>query len=172
MSAAFTGADLVYHHERYSDKIKNHFVSIEGQRRLNIKPELAHTRVAVTGFEHTVLLVGEVNTQDQKQIAENTMRTLPGVNTIINEIHIGPKLSHGQMLADSWITTKVKTRLLFSAHFDPDEVNVTTENATVFLMGELPEKQAKEAINIARYTKGVKKVVNAVTFLVPKDNHA
>ena len=67
---------------------------------------------------------------------------------------------------DSYLTTKVKTRILATAIFkkdknvEADRIKVVTENSVVFLLGVLTKNQASAASSIARKTPGVQKVVS------------
>ena len=67
---------------------------------------------------------------------------------------------------DSYLTTKVKTRILATAIFkkdknvEADRIKVVTENSVVFLLGVLTKNQASTASSIARKTPGVQKVVS------------
>jgi osmotically-inducible protein OsmY len=170
VSAAMTGADFVYHRHRMTDYAQNKFIGIEGQRRLNTEPFLAKTHLSVQSFENTTLLVGEVRTVQQKQLAENIIREVPGVTHVVNRIAIAPSLQAKQTLEDAWLSTKVKAQIILRADFDPDDISIITENRTVYLIGELTESHAQLAITIARQTEGVEKVVTLITYLIPK-NH-
>jgi osmotically-inducible protein OsmY len=60
---------------------------------------------------------------------------------------------------DSFITSKVKARLLDARGVSPVHVKVATEAGTVYLMGVVTEQEAEQAVELARTTGGVRKVV-------------
>ena len=65
----------------------------------------------------------------------------------------------GEAMSDTWITTKVKTRMLKDKALDVTRIKVITENGEVFLLGVVSRDQADLAVDIARNTAGVRKVV-------------
>ena len=71
----------------------------------------------------------------------------------------GMKAESNQPVTDTWITTKVKSRLATVDGLKSDDVSVTTVDGVVTLSGVLPTKVAvKKAIAVSRAVKGVKHV--------------
>jgi osmotically-inducible protein OsmY len=165
VDAALTGANLVYHHNRFTHYAENGFIGVEGQRRINAEPRLANQHISVTGFESTALLLGQARTPQQKKLAAELISDIPGVERVVNRISIGPPIDRGQILEDTWLSTKVKTQMMLYADFDPDDIKITTENGVVYLIGTLREEYAKQAIEIAQETEGVTRVVTLFTYL-------
>jgi osmotically-inducible protein OsmY len=65
---------------------------------------------------------------------------------------------------DAWVTTKVQAKYFLDADVKGHEINVDTRNGVVTLKGTVENGQQKtEAEEIARETKGVKRVVNQLT---------
>lgn len=65
----------------------------------------------------------------------------------------------GDEMDDGWITSKVKTQLLADADVSGLSINVDTEDNVVSLIGQVPNKMARDtAIRIASQTKGVLRV--------------
>ena len=60
---------------------------------------------------------------------------------------------------DSWITTKINSKLLSEANINPTRIKVITENKTVFLIGLVTEQEAEIASDTARRVANVEKVV-------------
>jgi osmotically-inducible protein OsmY len=66
-------------------------------------------------------------------------------------------------VADSVITTKVKTELLAEPALKSLEVHVETANGTVMLSGFVPSQaEVDKAVNVARNVKGVNKVQSSL----------
>jgi len=61
--------------------------------------------------------------------------------------------------SDSFITSKVKARFVDAGKFSPVHVKVVTEAGVVYLLGVVTDKEAEDAVEIARTTGGVRKVV-------------
>ena len=81
------------------------------------------------------------------------------MRNIANELQVGAPSSFSARANDSYITTKVKGRLLDSNKVNPIHVKVVTEAGVVYLMGIVTEQEAADAVDIARNTGGVVKVV-------------
>src|SRR5690554_883280 len=81
---------------------------------VNIKkahPDLESARINVHAFNAVVLLTGEVPREELRSIAGDTARRFRGVRQVHNEIQIRGTASLMSRGSDSWITTKVKSRL-------------------------------------------------------------
>jgi hyperosmotically inducible protein len=65
-------------------------------------------------------------------------------------------------VADSWITTKVKSEFAATKHVNATDISVSTVDGVVTLTGTVPSKQVKaKAVRIAHKVKGVKSVNDA-----------
>lgn len=123
---------------------------------LKIHPDLIRINyIANNGY---LLIVGQVNNQENKNAIEKQINTLTNIKGLYNQLEIGKPIGFSQQSKDSWITTKVKSQLAAHEELDPLKIKVLTENAEVYLVGQVSEETAKEATNIARKVAGVKKV--------------
>lgn len=115
--------------------------------------------VNVTSFNYVVLLTGEVPDASTRTEIEKIARAPKTVRSVVNEVQVAGVSSFGARTNDSFITSKVKARFLDEGHFNPNHVKVVTEASVVYLMGIVTEAEANEAVEIARTTGGVLKVV-------------
>lgn len=70
----------------------------------------------------------------------------------------------GEVLSDTEITTAVKTKLLADKMVGGLKIDVNTDNAVVTLTGPVDTKiERSHAMNLARHTHGVKRVVDKLT---------
>jgi len=113
-----------------------------------------------TSFNRKVLLSGEVPDEQTKAAIERYARGLPNVETVWNELRIGPTTSFQARSNDAFITSKVKGRFVDAGRFRANLVKVVTEAGTVYLFGLVTRHEADAAIEITRTTSGVRKVVN------------
>ncbi len=132
------------------------------QMETNLGPA-AH--VNVTSYNRNVLLTGEVPNDEAKVEAENFVKAINNVRNITNEIVVGPKASLSSRSNDTYITSKVKTKFLTENQFPANYVKIVTENSVVYLLGIVNTTEANAAIEIARNTKGVTKVVKFFEYL-------
>lgn len=127
--------------------------------------ELAHAHIVVVSFNGVVLLAGQVNTAEQRLLAADTVAKIGKVRRIHNEITVAGATSMVARSNDSWITTKVKTKLLANGEVEGGRIKVVTENGVVYLMGLVTREEATRAAEQARKTGGVQKVVRIFEYI-------
>ena len=93
------------------------------------------------------------------------MKEIENIRAVTNEIVISPKASIGSRSNDTFITSKVKTNFLTENKFPANYVKVVTENSVVYLMGLVTQAEGEAAVEIARNTDGVSKVVKVFEYL-------
>lgn len=128
--------------------------------------------INVTSYNNHVLLTGQVPTSQIRTKVEVLVENLPKVASLHNELMIAPPISFLNRSADTWITTKIKSSMIFKRKLNPTRVKVLTENGVVYLLGIINHEEEKQAVNIARHTKGVKKVVKMFEFIADDPNLA
>lgn len=134
---------------------------IEWKAASRIKAKLGDKgHVNVTSYNRRLLLTGEVGNEAARAEAEQAAGAVPNVAGVTNELTIGPVSSLTDRSNDSYVTTKVKTRSLDSGKFNVIHVKVVTEAGVVYLLGMVTQAEADAAIQVARTTGGVRKVVN------------
>lgn len=121
--------------------------------------ELKDTNISVASINNLVLLVGQVQTEKQKDLIYKKVSALPDVKKVYNQITVEKTTSALTQSNDAWITTKVKAAMLAEIGLKSSQVKVLTENSVVYLLGIVSQKQATEAAKVASKIKGVKKVV-------------
>jgi len=119
--------------------------------------ERAHINVA--SFNRAVLLTGEAPSDAAKAEIERIAAGVPNVRAITNEVLIAGPSSFGARSNDAYITSKVKARFIDASKFSVNHVKVVTEGGTVHLMGIVTQRESDAAVEIARTTGGVQKVV-------------
>lgn len=119
--------------------------------------ELTHANF--TSYNRRLLITGEVPSDEAKSGIEAKVRMIDGIREVYNELGIGPASSLGSRSTDSFITSKVKARLVDTNQVSANHIKVVTERGIVYLMGIVSEREAKVAVAVARTTDGVRKVV-------------
>jgi osmotically-inducible protein OsmY len=118
-----------------------------------------NANVRAVSYNQQVLLVGQVPTEADKQRAAEIVKGIPNVKAVLNEIDVGPVADLNRQATDALITTKVKARLIDANDIFGNAFKVTTSNSVVYLMGIVTQREADRAVQIARDTTGVSKVV-------------
>jgi osmotically-inducible protein OsmY len=117
-----------------------------------------------TSYNGVVLLTGEAPStivQDEiTKIAKSTDR----VRSVQNEMVIGPVTDLSARTNDTYITSKVKTRLLEDEKLKALYVKVVTERGVVYLMGIMTREEGNQAAQVAATTSGVARVVKVFEY--------
>ena len=129
--------------------------------------ERVHTNV--TSYNRYVLLTGEVEDEATRTEIETLTRGVPNVLGVSNDLQIAGKSSTTSRSNDTLITSKVKARFADANRFNVFHVKVVTEAAVVYLLGIVTEQEAADAVEIARTTAGVRKVVKMFEYCKPDD---
>lgn len=166
MSAASTAASTAYSHRNVQNNVQNHYLQLAITNYIKTDPYVNSPKnVTVSVINGVVLLTGQVPDYTSVKQAEKVARETDGVKKVLNFLEIGPVVDQTTSLNDTWITTKIKTKLITGNDVNPDNIKIITENGTTYLMGALPREEANAAIAVARDTDGVKKVVTVIYFL-------
>ena len=160
MNAAITGSQAVYNRHNIQTSLNDHYVTFKAEREIYLDTDrFQNTRVSISSFNGVVLLTGQVTDPEQKQDIEQIVRKIPNVDEVHNVIQVSAPPSALVQLSDTWITTKIKSKLIATDGIDPSQIKIITENGTVYLIGNVPRKQADAAVELARTTDGVQDVV-------------
>ena len=121
----------------------------------------------VTSYNGIVLLTGEAPTAAARdgitQLAENTDR----VRSVQSEMVVGPNSDFGDRSNDSYITSKVKARLVEADKVPANLIKVVTERRVVYLRGLVTPQEGDAAASIAATTEGVLRVVKVFEYTNP-----
>lgn len=170
MMAVGTGVALATVEDRRSTgtQLEDRGIELRAGNRIDDRHgERAH--VNVTSFNRHVLLTGEVPDEATRADVETIVRSVPNVAGVSNDLQIAGRSSTTSRSNDTLITAKVKTRLVDANKFNPFHVKVVTEAAVVYLLGLVTEQEAADAVEIARTTAGVRKVVKMFEYCTPDD---
>ena len=118
----------------------------------------------VTSFNGVVLLTGEVPDQGAWASLGNLAKSTEKVRVVHNELVVAPLSELGSRSNDTYITSKVKTRMIEAAKFPPNAVKVVTERGVVYLMGIVSRAEGQAAGDIAATTEGVQRVVKVFEY--------
>lgn len=121
--------------------------------------------VNVTSYNMKVLLTGEVPDAGIRNEVEKAVAGIVNVKGVANELAVGPISSFGARSNDTYITSKVKARFIDANKFRANHVKVVTEAGVVYLLGLVTRQEADDAVEIARTTAGVKKVVRIFEYI-------
>lgn len=129
----------------------------------------SNTHVNVTSYNRTVLLTGEVPDAAAKTNIEKLVSEVQNVKAISNELQVAGTSTLTARSNDTYITSKVKARFVDANKFAANHVKVVTEAGVVYLMGLVTQAEAAAAVDVARTTGGVQKVVRVFEIISDAD---
>jgi hyperosmotically inducible periplasmic protein len=117
--------------------------------------------IKIQSLDGAVTLTGTVSEESHKSLAQETMASWAGVKSVDNRLEV--KGERPAENSDAWLTTKVKTMLLFHRNVSAlTEVN--TKDGIVTLRGEATSQAQKDlTTEYAKDVDGVKDVKNEIT---------
>lgn len=159
LAATGIGAAVLLVDDRRSTGVYVEDENIEWKARGRIVERFKDVHVNVTSFNLTVLLTGEVPTEQAKQEVGDAIRGIASVKNVVNELVVGGSSTYTSRANDGLITTNAKTRFINNGKFSINQVKVVTEAGTAFLMGIVTREEGDAATELARTTSGVSRVV-------------
>ena len=124
------------------------------------KTQLNKSDISADAKSGVVVLKGTAENEDQRRLAEDTVRGLPGVDRVDNEIRVTnePKES-----SDEWIALKVRSALLFHRNVSATDTHVNVHDGVVTLTGTAANDAEKAlASEYAKDIRGVTRVDNQI----------
>ena len=127
--------------------------------------DFSSAHVNATSFNRHVLLTGEAPAEDMRKQIEDAIRIIPNVKEVTNEMQVAGASSLASRGNDTLITSNVKARMINNRKFSPIHVKVVTEAGVVYLMGLVSTEEGDAAVEIARTTSGVSRVVKVFEYI-------
>ena len=167
LAASGIGAAVMMVDDRRSTGIYIEDENIEWKARAQLIDRFRDGHVNVTSFNLSVLLTGEVPSEQMKKDIEQSIRGIASVKNVTNELAVAGNASLASRSSDSLVTTSTKARFINNGKFSTNHVKVVTESGTVFLMGIVTRAEGDAAAELARTTSGVGRVVKVFEYLEP-----
>lgn len=124
---------------------------------------------SVTSYNRQVLLTGEVATEQDKALVEQTVAGVENVRSVVNELGVMGSTSLTQRSADALVTARIKASMVDARNVPANAFKVVTTRGTVYLMGLVTQNEAERATTIARHTQGVQRVVRVLEIVTPEE---
>ncbi len=122
-----------------------------------------YRRVGSQVHEGRVLLTGAVPSVEMSDEAARLAWQPDGVHEVINEIQVDAAGGLIDTAQDKWISTEVRTRLMFERDIDSINYSTRTVGGSVYLLGlARDEAELKRVFTIVRNTPNVESVVSYV----------
>ncbi|HXZ07910.1 MAG TPA: BON domain-containing protein [Paraburkholderia sp.] len=136
----------------------------------NNVPDSSHVNVSV--FNRRVLITGEVPTDAYKQKAEEVVRGINNVNSIVNELAVAPASSFSSRSNDTYLEGRVKSALIAEKGISANNFKVVSERGNIYLMGLVTVDEGNRGADVASRVPGVEQVVKVFQYIQPPDGTA
>ncbi|WP_024304341.1 BON domain-containing protein [Pseudogulbenkiania sp. MAI-1] len=139
--------------------------AIELKASSQVSAKLPSSHVNIASYNRAVLMTGEVPSEAAREQAELIVRGTPNVSKVHNYTVVAGSSALSERNNDTWITTKVRARLLDGKGFSPQSIKVVTERSVVYLMGLVTQAEGEAAAKVVSQTAGVQKVVTLYEYI-------
>jgi len=155
-----TTSSAVNDERSLGNRVDDATISSKIDTRLIAEKDLPSRWVSAEVIDSNVVLTGYLPRQEQIDRAVYICRHISDVRSVRSEIKLGEPPA-GELLSDTWITTKVKRELFKDEEVSGFTVHVETVDGKVYLQGIVGNSlQRLRATTLAKSVKGVTSVVN------------
>jgi osmotically-inducible protein OsmY len=163
--AGVVGAPLSFA-DRRSTEVQIIDQRIEFKAMIEIQETYKEANVSFISLNQTLVITGEVPTDELKNKIEDLAKKVKGVKNVKNFLLVGKNSSLRSQGLDVVLTANVKSRLFIKTNkgehknkLAATHIKVFTERQEVYLMGLVTKEESNIAIIIAKSSKGSKKII-------------
>lgn len=156
----------------YSEVVEDASITAAVKSKLLWSKHAPGLSVNVKTISGKVILLGSVNSSSAKKTAGLLASNTQGVVTVDNRLAVEETektmvmasateeaIGLGQRISDSWITTKVKSTLMYAGNINGSDISVTTKDGVVSLNGKVASGvEHALAVELAKNVQGVTRV--------------
>ncbi|MGA7261998.1 MAG: BON domain-containing protein [Stellaceae bacterium] len=129
---------------------------------LQVNP-LMQRDFTITVYEGRTLLTGTTPSPELKAQAAQVASQIPGVRAIYNEIEVAPGEGAWASVRDTWISSQIRSNLVFASQVRSVNYTIDTVNGSVYLIGSArTQAELDRVTEEARNVPYVKRVVSYV----------
>lgn len=136
-------------------------------KEIEMIDEIGYDRssIGTTSVNGILLVHGQTSSKLIIKNLERTCLKIKGVKKVYNALTLTDNVGFGQSSQDTWLTTKVKTKLIGESNVRSNSIKVVTEDGVVYLLGLVNKNEGATAAQIAANTDGVKKVITLFEYV-------
>ncbi len=142
--------------------------SIESKAAINIPradPELENAHIRPHSYNRVLLITGQVSSKQLKKTVTATAEKIRHVRRVHNELEVIKPITFLDRSKDSFLKTKIKSRLIATEGVDSGRIVVIVENAKVYLMGLVTQDEADRVVKAVQQVAGLQKIVRAFEYI-------
>ncbi|MDO9251604.1 BON domain-containing protein [Hydrogenophaga sp.] len=158
VGGALTGAVVATDRRSSGAQLDDQGIELRAANRLREQMG-SRARISVTSYNRRALLTGEVANERDKALASEIVSKTDNVASVFNELEITNSPTFREKAEDTLLTGRVKAGLVDAKNLSTNSFKVVSERGSVFLMGRVTQREADQATEVARTTKGAQRVV-------------
>lgn len=159
----------------WEDESKDAWIDGKAETVLLMNTNLNNFDINTDVKNGKVVLTGKVNSELDKELAEELVLSLDGVSDVENSLTVVKSMDTKDRnkdmmddddndLTDAKITTVITTRFLFDSEVGGTDIDVDTDNGIVTLNGSVESEAEKQlAVKIAKNAEDVRDVVDKLS---------
>ena len=149
--------------------------AIESKAIININladPRIEQSaNVQVKSFNRVLLITGQIPDKTLKKLISDTAEKIRHVRRVHNELEISKPITLLARSRDSFLKTKIKSRLIGTQGIDSGRIEVIVENEKAYLMGLVTQHEADRVVDSVKKVSGLKKIVRAFEYISTEVNN-
>ena len=162
--AVVLGSNSISTNQSAESQTHDFGIKLEIIKIINEDKKLKNTsNIESAVFNNIVLLLGQVPSQEIRNDFVKKVSKIKHVALVYDELTVEPVVPISTYANDTWITTKVKSRLI--GKVNPTHFKIITQKGVVYLMAVTTKTDGKIASDIASKTNGVKKVIEIYAYI-------
>jgi osmotically-inducible protein OsmY len=140
--------------------IEDQAITLKMRRLINADKRInQESAVNVLSYNEVLLLTGTASTEATRLSIIQGASSIPKIRQIHDEITVSKKPSLISTLKDTYLTAKVRMRLITKKNVQSSAIKIACNGGIVYLIGLVDDTQKKLVTDVVRKTSGVKRVV-------------
>jgi len=168
----FVGGTMVVSDRRSSGtQLEDEAIELKATSR--IKDNLGDKAHAnVSSYNRLALITGEVSNARDKEYVTQIVSQVDNVKSVLNELQVAPLNGMTERSKNILLSTRVKANFVDTKDLSANAFKIVAEGGTVYLMGRVTKREADIAVEVARNTSGVQKVIKVFEILTDDELRA
>jgi len=165
VGAVITTVDIIHDRRTVGEYVDDGAIEITARNILVSKGEIRRAaHVKPVSWNGILLITGEIDDETIKSQLLQRFSNIQGVRQLVDETTITGKSRLLTRSRDAWISSKVKSRLVYKTGLKANRIKVITTRGSVYLMGIVTQEEANKATELARTIRGVARVVKVFEY--------
>lgn len=146
--------------------IEDNTIQAKAKKNINDASEtLKKSNINIESFNKVLLITGQVPNQASKDLVSKVTQSIRHVTRIHNELSIAPNGKPESSPSDAFLSSKVRSRLLFTKGIKSGRIEIVVENSVLYLLGLVTQEEADRIVNAMQKISGLKRIVKVFGYI-------